>query len=81
MWPENYIFGQNSPQTTLNWPITVEGDLYSQFNMLFYESSYDKPPLETLLFKWYALSCVCPQKTISGIQAPQMGLWDIRTIC
>ena len=24
--------------------ITVEGDLYSQFNMLFYESPYDKPP-------------------------------------
>ena len=27
---DNYIFGQNCPQMILNWPITVEGDLYSQ---------------------------------------------------
>ena len=38
--------------------------------MLFYESSYDKPPLETFLFKWYALSCVCPKNHFCVSSAP-----------
>ena len=37
-----------------------------------YELSFDKPPLETLSFKWKALACVCPQKTpFGGFKCPK----------